>query len=144
MENIYLHMPDYDGKMNLRDEDEKLFKRTPEYNTWDAATQHQNEFGMFTTPNSKYHIIVGKLRIKNCPWCKTEPLLKEKVLGEYFNDQIKYYYECPNCGSRGPTTMVSSRIRDNELIMDEVKHMLEIRYQERSDFNDFMEKFEEE
>lgn len=99
------------------------------------------EWGRIKTEAYYYHIMIGNIRNDNCPWCGSTPNLVELSEKAPFPmpDRVTFFYECLNCGSRGPV----NKIHFNEImdiclerqVKDEVKAKIKARYSERKQWD---------
>ncbi len=111
--HIYL----YTSNLNhLRDLDEdRSFEHVWNYDQISLSKTHQNEYGKVKTKKNYYHIFVGRMRQKNCPWCNSqcEPNRIEKS-----DFCASYYMQCKNCGARGPVLSIASGKENDKDSMD--------------------------
>jgi hypothetical protein len=71
----------------------------------EAEKCHQNEFGVIKTETSSFHLLIGKVLQKGCPWCGCEALKMRTWQGPetlILHNPTYCCLECCACHSRGP------------------------------------------
>lgn len=113
--HIYVHTSDLnkidefisdDNFLSVYDYPEKFLKKI-----------YPNEFGWLETKNLYIHTVIGSLPLFKCPWCNSEPVLKQEDVEISMSYLSKYYFECPNCYSRGPLFVSTSLYHPDDNIL---------------------------
>lgn len=118
--HVYLHTSKLDVIKYLREDScfEPVFMYPRE--TYDKC--HSNEYGKIKTSSVDYHLILGQIRGKNCPYCGSIPKFESK---EYFDSiglRFIYWCQCDKCGSSGPRSSTYLRPTDmNPVIMSHLE-----------------------
>lgn len=75
--HIYVHTSDLDVLRDINED--SAFERVCNYDRIEYSKIHTNGFGRIKTDNNYYHILVGQIKQKNCPWCGSECQMKKKT-----------------------------------------------------------------
>jgi hypothetical protein len=118
-----------------KDED---FEHVSQYPPNEITKASAYEWGRIKTCSLYIHFIMGHVRDKNCPWCKSEvaftPLNKDNPSDPFH--YLGFCMQCMNCGSRGPVTklMASSIItKDHE---EQLRSLIECVFIERKNWDE--------
>jgi len=126
--HLYFYSSDPFQTKDLRNDD--MFESTPEYDHYDLARTFPNEYGRIKTDQNYYHLLIGRLTQKNCPWCGFTPELL-KVYDDKMLNRSGYCIECKQCRSRGPVLNVDKAMELNEHMMEHCIELLWNRYNHR-------------
>lgn len=126
--HIYLHTSNLEHIRRLKED--LAFEPTHEYNPSEFEHSHQNEYGRIKTDQNYYHILIGHVKQKGCPWCGAPPILK-KISDGSITRHAEYVMQCINCGARGPVLNVNQFMEQNKDAMSEVQSLMEHRFSHR-------------
>src|ERR1700721_4031687 len=118
LKHFYFYSSNLDY-IKLIDEDFRL-ERVPEYDPFEMKDVVPNEWGRIKTENSYFHLILGRIPQKGCPWCASEMVLKKIENGINFG-HYSYCMGCPNCGARGPVVKVNDQVESVKSDFERIK-----------------------
>jgi len=128
IKHLYFHSSNFEY-IKLLNIDE-LFEPVFQYSQSDLKNLIPNEYGRITTAYHCYHLIMGNIPQKECPWCGMKPVLK-KLPDVNGMDYSSYCMQCPNCGSRGPVMKINPQVQIDERELERVKALISDRYSVR-------------
>ena len=99
--------------------DDPAFEPVSEYCAWEFKNSLPNEIGRIKTKENYYHIILGGVAQKGCPFCGGEPKLLRLPSDRNLFD--KYCIQCTYCESRGRSAYIHEYANEKEW-----KHMRDL------------------
>lgn len=125
---IYLHTSNIDATDILKGD--VLFQAVWHYALLDHSKINPYEYGKIQTERCDYHILIGNMRQKGCPWCGSETEIKHKYVTDFGPIPFDVFFvRCMNCGSEGPKTNVPECLKNEsfEIAKDLVQRRYEFR-----------------
>jgi hypothetical protein len=119
--HVYLHTSKLNVIQHLRED--SLFEPAFQYprETYDKC--HANEYGKIKTKDVDYHLILGQIRGKDCPYCGSKSKMEYKEYFDSFGLRFVYWGNCQSCGARGPCS--STYLKPNDVNPDITSHLEE-------------------
>lgn len=126
--HFYLHTSDLSKIQEMKRD--VHFENCYYYDIYNFQNCHRNEIGRIVTDTSYFHILVGGIPQKGCPWCSS-PTQVKKLSDGGIVEPMKYCIECMHCGSRGPILCINPSQSFDQLVMDEYFNFMNQRYENR-------------
>jgi hypothetical protein len=97
--------------------------------------RHPLEYGMIKTRLHDYHILVGHIPLKGCPWCGSDCVIKTEDINDIFElaplNRVHCFKVCKKCGAEGPKIKINFDMLKDKTAMGEVEYLLERNFQTR-------------
>lgn len=130
--HLYLHTSNLEYCNQLRED--SLFECVFEYPKIEIEKSHRNEYGRIKTRDNYYHIILGSMPQKNCPWCNSVCEIR-KIYQSELSQQSQYCMQCTNCSAHGPILNICFSSEESKESMEYFKEFITHRFQHRTQWD---------
>ena len=126
--HLYFHSSNLECTRQLKDD--SLFQ--PAY-MYSDVNLFQNEYGRIRTPDTYFHLLLGNVPQKGCPWCKGKTKIVKINKPDPYDllAYSEYCTQCFGCGARGPVIKVNPQIEDDQRAMKELFDLMNKRFAHR-------------
>lgn len=131
--HIYLHSSNLENMRALRDDAD--FQPLYGYPHDEAHRSSRHEYGRIKTRDNFYHILLGNMEQKGCPWCKGDVEVRNSITSVEFG-WCAYWIQCDACGARGPKLNIVESITNDPKDMEEIMNLLWHRFNHRRQWDE--------
>jgi hypothetical protein len=128
MEHLYFHSSNFDCTRFMREDPD--FEGCYMYDPFSVEKMLPTEYGRIVTRKNTYHLLLGTMEQKGCPWCGSEGVIQSRNDFAMIGYAL-YWVQCHKCGARGPAMSVIDEVRFDEKAMEEFHKLLIHRFHYR-------------